>query len=67
MGYQDWSIFDNFGELICRTNDIEQVIYHMNYIWIQNKKSATRTIHYYDLLTVKKQDSILVDAVLADY
>jgi len=67
LGYLDWTVFDNFGEIILRTKDIGQVVQLMNYVWKQNMKSATRTIHYYDVLATTHQDVALIDRALKDY
>ena len=39
----------------------------MNYVWQQNIGQATRTIHYFDILTVQQNDSALIDKVLSEY
>ncbi len=66
-GYFDWTIFDNFGEVMIRTQDITVIIQLMHYVWNQNTGSAKRTIYYYDVLAVQKTDSTLIDQVLAAY
>lgn len=66
-GYCDWTIFDNFGEVVVRTKSLDVVIQLMRYVWNQNIGRATRTIYYYDVLVVQKKDSDLIDRVLADY
>lgn len=67
IGYCDWTIFDNFGEIIIRTNNLETVMQLMTYIWSQNTGLTTRTFHYYDVLVVQKNDSDLIDAALSSY
>jgi FkbM family methyltransferase len=66
-GYCDWTIFDNFGEVVLRTSAISVVIQLMNYIWQQNIGMATRTIFYFDILSVQKLDTTLIDNVLEAY
>lgn len=66
-GYCDWTVFDNFGELILRARGTDVVIQLMNYVWRQNTGKSARTIHYYDVLAVQSQDAALVDRVLAEY
>ncbi len=66
-GYCDWTVFDNFGELVVRTNNINIISQLMNYIWQQNIGNATRTIYYFDILCVQKKDSLLIDKVLSEY
>lgn len=66
-GYCDWTVFDNFGELIVRTNDLNIISQLMTYIWQQNIGKSTRTIYYVDILSVQKADSLLVNKVLSEY
>jgi FkbM family methyltransferase len=67
QGYTDWIIFDNFGEVVLRTGDIQQIFQLFEYIWRQNIKRSTRTIFYYDVLTFTKKDNILINKVINDY
>ncbi len=67
IGYRDWCLFDNFGELILRTGDLAVIDQLLEYVWTQNCGSAARTIHYYDILAVQAKDSALIDTVLAEY
>jgi FkbM family methyltransferase len=66
-GYRDWTLFDNFGDVILRTRSMDVVIQLMNYIWRQNTGKSARTIYYYDVLAVQSGDAALVDRVLAGY
>lgn len=66
-GYCDWTVFDNFGELVLRTGDIAVIDQLMDYVWKQNTGSAARTIYYLDILAVRNADSALIDKVLAEY
>jgi FkbM family methyltransferase len=66
-GYGRWVIFDNFGEVILRTNDIQQINQLFDYVWRQNVKRTTRTIFYYDILAATKRDHELIDRVIDDY
>ena len=52
FGYSDWTIFDNFGEVVTRTSDIS-IVYQL--------------INYYDKLAGHHKDSDLLDRVLKDY
>jgi FkbM family methyltransferase len=67
VGYCDWTVFDNFGEVVIRTNDLDVVRQLMQYLWQQNIGNTTRTIHYFDILAVQKSDSMLIDKVLNEY
>lgn len=66
-GYRDWTVFDNFGEVVVRTRDLGVIIQLMNYVWRQNTGNSLRTIYYYDVLAVRSEDAALVDRVLAEY
>ncbi|MDK9721264.1 MAG: FkbM family methyltransferase [Rhodospirillales bacterium] len=66
-GYCDWTIFDNFGEVILRTDDIAIIMQLLDYVWKQNSGLASRAIYYYDVLAVQQNDSKLIDSVLKEY
>ena len=66
-GYIDWIIFDNFGSVVMRTENIECLFQLMEYIWNQNIGKASRTIHYFDILAAQKGDTALINTVLAGY
>jgi FkbM family methyltransferase len=66
-GYRDWTLFDNFGEVLLRTDDLNAVNQLLDYVWRQNTGRATRTIYYFDILAVRKDDSTLIDRVLSGY
>lgn len=67
IGYIDWVLFDNFGELVLRTDNIENVYQLINYVWPQNNRLATRTIYYFDILACVRDDSKLIDLSLSTY
>lgn len=66
-GYCDWTVFDNFGDIVVRTDDLGIIMQLMRYVWQQNIGCATRTIYYFDILAVHKNDSALIDKVLSEY
>lgn len=66
-GYCDWIIFDNFGEVVMRTGDMSIICQLISYIWQQNTGRSTRTIYYYDILAIQKEDTLLVNRVLEEY
>ncbi len=67
IGYATWVIFDNFGEIVLRTNDTQQINQLLDYVWRQNIRRATRTIYYYDVLTASNKDNDLIDQVINAY
>lgn len=66
-GYDDWSVFDNFGALVLRTADLPVLQQLIDYVWHQNNGASTRTIHYFDVLACTPQNKPVVDLALADY
>jgi hypothetical protein len=66
-GYSDWALFDNFGQLMLRTDTIETLKQLMNYIWQQKQGNATRTIYYFDVLASHLRDRSFVTRVLESY
>jgi FkbM family methyltransferase len=67
QGYCDWTVFDNFGELLLRTNDLSVLYQLMSYLWQQNAGRATRTIWYFDILAAQRHDRAFLDRVLSAY
>lgn len=67
VGYVDWIVLDNFGEVILRTESIDILLQMIEYVWRQNKGAATRTINYFDILTAAANDRELIDEVLANW
>jgi FkbM family methyltransferase len=67
IDYTDWIVFDNFGEIMLRTGDIQQLFQLMEYIWRQNKNAATRTIFYFDILASSSKDSGFISDALSTY
>jgi FkbM family methyltransferase len=67
FGYNDWAIFDNFGQLMLRTSDIESLLQLMRYAWRQSSEPSTRTIYYVDVLVSHSNDRLLIDQVLSTY
>lgn len=66
-GYENWVVFDNFGEVVLQTTDMQTIYQLFEYVWRQNIKRTARTIFYYDLLGATKNDIALVDRVIQDY
>jgi len=67
IGYIDWVVFDNFGEIVLRTDSVEKIYQLMNYVWRQNSMLATRTIYYFDILCGVNGDREFIDAALNSY
>ena len=65
LGYVDWTVFDNYGEVMLRTRQVEAVRELIGYVWRQNEGRATRTVHYLDILAACPADAGIVRAALA--
>jgi FkbM family methyltransferase len=66
-GYSDWTLFDNFGEIVIRTVDLDAVEQLLDYVWQQTAGRSTRTIYYFDVLAAQAQDAALIGQILKDY
>ena len=66
-GYDHWVIFDNFGEVLIKTNELQYVLQLINYVWSQNAVGATRTIFYFDILACSRKDLRTVEAAVNSY
>jgi FkbM family methyltransferase len=67
IGYCYWIVFDNFGEVMIKTKDVSIIIQLIDYVWQQNIDKTTRTIYYYDILVVQKNEIDFIDKVLKEY
>ena len=50
MGYSHFSFFDNFGQLILSTDQLNIIIELLDYIKRQNIFRSSRTVFYFDVL-----------------
>lgn len=66
-GYVNWLVFDNFGNVLLRADNIQLVCQLFEYVWRQNTQQATRTIYYYDILATSSKDSEWTTKVLQSY
>ncbi len=67
LGYCDWLVFDNFGQIMLRTNELKSIFELLNYVWSQNTGRATRTIYYFDILATQKKEDELISKVVREY
>ena len=67
ISYCYWIVFDNFGEVMVKTNDVSTIIQLIDYVWQQNIGKSSRSIYYYDILAVQKKDMVFIDRVLQEY
>lgn len=66
-GYREWTIFDNYGDVVLRTREIETLFQLFDYVDRQNGGLTTRTIHYLDVITSTERDESLLARVVSDY
>jgi hypothetical protein len=50
-----------------KTKDVSIIIQLIDYVWQQNIDKATRSIYYYDILVVQKNEVDFIDKVLKEY
>jgi FkbM family methyltransferase len=66
-GYEEWTVFDNFGEVILQRSDVGALFQLMDYVGRQNSGCTTRTIHYFDVASATALHKGILDAAVADY
>lgn len=66
LGYYHWTIFDNFGEIVATTQNLETIYSLIEYVWKQNLGKTKRTIYYYDLLASCDNNKEIVDNVILE-
>jgi len=66
LGYFHWTLFDNYGEKIITTQNLETIYSLMEYVWKQNLGKTKRTIGYYDLLVCCDNNKEIVDNVIKE-
>jgi FkbM family methyltransferase len=67
LGYRDWVIFDNYGEVMLQTNQTEPLFQLLDYVDRQNSRGAARTIVYFDVLSATPAHRPIVAKAVADY
>ena len=66
-GYDYWVLFDNFGEVVLRTQQVNDIYQLFDYVWRQNMKRTSRTIFYFDVLATGARYRSVVDHSVGDY
>lgn len=66
-GYREWTVFDNYGELVLHGADIQTLFQLFDYVRRQNVGIATRTIVYFDVMASTAAHKSLVDEAVATY
>ena len=66
-GYRAWTIFDNYGDVVLRTREIEALFQLFDYVDRQNAGLTARTIHYFDVMANTERHEALLTTVVSDY
>jgi FkbM family methyltransferase len=66
-GYRTWTVFDNYGDVVLRTPEIEALFQLFNYVDRQNAGLTTRTIHYFDVMAGTERHEALLTTAVSDY
>ncbi len=67
MGYSSFTIFDNYGQFVVSTGELEVIFDLLDYVKRQNFSSSTRTIFYYDILAYSSDMVSEVEVLMLDY
>ena len=67
IGYSKFAFFDNFGQFILATDDLNVVSELLDYVKRQNFHNSTRTYFYYDVLAYPNDKSGEVESIIAEY
>jgi FkbM family methyltransferase len=66
-GYREWTVFDNYGEVVLHGVDSHTLFQLFDYVWRQNAELATRTIVYFDVMASTAERKTLVDGAVSAY
>ena len=66
LGYFHWTLFDNYGEKIITTQNLETIYSLIEYVWKQNLGKTKRTIFYYDLLVCCDNNKEIVNNIIKE-
>ena len=67
IGYDRYIVLDNFGDIMLQTSEIKIIKQLLEYIERQNNKESTRTIYYFDILAVHKNDTLNIDDLISKF
>jgi hypothetical protein len=66
-GYRAWTVFDNYGDVVLQTREIEALFQLFDYVDRQNAGLTTRTIHYFDVMAGTERHQALLTTAVSDY
>lgn len=67
LGYDRYVVLDNFGDIMLQTVEIKIIKQLLEYIERQNNKESTRTIYYFDILAIHKDDTLNIDDLISKF
>lgn len=67
LGYDRYVVLDNFGDIMLQTVEIKIIKQLLEYIERQNNKESTRTIYYFDILAIHKDDTLNIDDLISNF
>ena len=65
--YSWFVLFDNFGQVLVRTDNINIIENLLDYTWSQTLECTTRTIFYYDVLAYTAKEYGFVERIITTY
>lgn len=66
-GYSHFFIFDNFGNFFLVESDVHRIYQFLEYVMIQNRGLASRTIYYWDILAADATKEDFCTKVIEQY
>lgn len=66
-GFNNFSLFDNFGQFFCTTKSLSEIDQLLDYVYRQNHGKGTRTLFYYDVLAYHDEAHAQVDSIISAY
>ena len=66
LGYFYWILFDNYGEMILKTQNLEILYSLIEYVWKQNLEKTERSIFYLDILVCCDNNKKIIDNVIKE-
>jgi len=67
IGYDEWTVFDNYGEVVLNSATVGSTFQLFDYVLRQNAAEATRTIYYYDIASATPTNRTFLTAALQSY
>lgn len=67
VGYCTWVVFDNYGAVLLRTDQIDTLYQLFDYVEQQNTRLVGRTIRYFDVMAGTAMHDGILTAAVASY